>query len=427
MVLFKWIENFIFFMQIAYTGHFFLNNNITTKKYYPIATLILTTLGTSISFLTNNSYIQFAVSFVCILIFMGIRFDSTPKRITLLSLVIIFILSNLNEMFEMLFHVIELIIQHPFPQNVCSLLTTLHTLIFLILIGKKIAQEHLFYNLDIKHLILGLFLLLADSFIVASFGDYTLHYAPYKRILLLGIMYILMVLGIFLQLYLLVSVTVSRDQIAVREAQTAQYLEDQIQHYEYLKNRERDTRKFRHDIKNHLLTLATLYQQEDYSTVDSYLLELTSQVELLGNRITVQNEIADAVINRFYSEALQHNIHFNIHGHFPNSCNLSAYCICTVLSNLLSNALAATIEAKGEGISMGIRSNEQQIFFTIENPYCTTPVIEKGHFLTHKADMKNHGLGLENVNLCIKKNGGYLETHTENNIFSVHVCLNNIA
>ena len=67
----------------------------------------------------------------------------------------------------------------------------------------------------------------------------------------------------------------------------------------------------------------------------------------LRSNVSVNNSIVDAVLNRFYSDAVELNIDFNICGHMPNNCNIDAYDLCTVFSNLLSNAFdAAKKESK---------------------------------------------------------------------------------
>ncbi len=48
---------------------------------------------------------------------------------------------------------------------------------------------------------------------------------------------------------------------------------------------------------------------------------------------------------------------------------MSAYDLCTVLSNLLSNAIDAEKEAGGKTIYCGVRYDETQILIVVKNDY----------------------------------------------------------
>ena len=57
-----------------------------------------------------------------------------------------------------------------------------------------------------------------------------------------------------------------------------------------------------------------------------------------------------------------------------------------------------------------------------ENPYDEIKR-EGGRLVTQKADSKNHGLGIRQMERIVKKHGGPREIETENNVFSVSILL----
>ena len=268
-------------------------------------------------------------------------------------------------------------------------------------------------------------MLIVDSAVVSILGEFVLNVYVSKNHFSFVFFYILIVVGIFFQLFLVVALILSRNVYREKEALARQYLNDQKQHYEYLKQRERETKKFRHDLKNHMYLLTNMYTQGNLEEFHTYLEQINQKIGSFGNPISVNNEIADAIFNKFYYEGKEQGILFHIQGHFPAVCNIQAYDLCTILSNLLSNAMYAQAECEGGTIDVSIRYTDQQITLKIENHYLQEPLQTEGIFQTRKMDKEHHGFGLENVRECVEKNHGQITIETENNRFKVMLSLHN--
>jgi len=118
-------------------------------------------------------------------------------------------------------------------------------------------------------------------------------------------------------------------------------------------------------------------------------------------------------------------IELKVNGHFPMRCYIAAYDICTVLSNLLSNAIRAELEAEGKEILVDIKYTDNKLLFILENDYSHDLIEEDGVFQTTKDEPYLHGLGLNNVKECVEKNGGYLSLTARNHRFKARVMMLN--
>ncbi|MBE5878187.1 MAG: hypothetical protein E7290_15055 [Lachnospiraceae bacterium] len=65
-------------------------------------------------------------------------------------------------------------------------------------------------------------------------------------------------------------------------------------------NREKETKKFRHDLRSHMELISNLAKNREYEKIDSYLEKMNIKIDSFGNIITVQNGIVDAIINQYY-------------------------------------------------------------------------------------------------------------------------------
>jgi sensor histidine kinase regulating citrate/malate metabolism len=130
-----------------------------------------------------------------------------------------------------------------------------------------------------------------------------------------------------------------------------------------------------------------------------------------------------AVINKYREKIEEKGIRFICIGKFPEEIgNISDVDICTILSNLLKNALEAAVLYDGaleKKIQLLIQWYNTEILLKITNPSNAVGDLSG----TSKADKKNHGIGLQNVKDAVEKYHGYLKTEYEKEIFCVRIVL----
>ncbi len=302
----------------------------------------------------------------------------------------------------------------------------LFTLSFLLLTGwglKKAGKGRLKY---IGLPFMGLFtvLVVADTYVLTVLGDSVIEMVQFEQRQSLRIAYIIVVLGMFFQILLVLLLIVSREDSRAKEKLTEKYLEAQIEHYQYLEWRETETKKFRHDLRSHMFALQSYMQKGMYQEMGQHLKEMYGTMEAFETNISVNNNIVDAILNKYDAECRRQGIKLTVKGHFPVQCQVSAYDLCTVFSNLLSNAQEAAREGSEHQIFVNIRYTSEELIFLVENDYAGEILIKNGKITTKKQDQKFHGFGLENVGVCVEKNHGYMDIQTENQRFIVKIILN---
>ena len=423
------LANILFLLQFLVVGKYFFSfpKKYSQNKILFFLGITILIVSILISFIEN----LFIGLLVCILYIHWVlcqMYSVSRRTLFIFFCVMYIILSILNQMGCILAKsVFQLINYNVNDDAALNIIAFGIITIVLYLIGKlsKNKLKDRLQFIDKKYIALFLFVLIVDSAVVSILGEFVLNVYVSKNHFSFVFFYILIVVGIFFQLFLVVALILSRNVYREKEALARQYLNDQKQHYEYLKQRERETKKFRHDLKNHMYLLTNMYTQGNLEEFHTYLEQINQKIGSFGNPISVNNEIADAIFNKFYYEGKEQGILFHIQGHFPAVCNIQAYDLCTILSNLLSNAMYAQAECEGGTIDVSIRYTDQQITLKIENHYLHEPLQPKGMFQTQKPDKANHGFGLENVKECVEKNHGQITIETENNRFKVMLSLHN--
>ena len=422
----EWINNILYVIQFIIVGsccfRMKLRIDITRIILLVVSLFVLTVAELHI----DKVIIETPVMLLYLFGVMCLVYNEKKRFLAMYIIAMVAMFSLLNLMTDMIvLSVVDIINDEVSKNAIHDMFSAGISLLFLALVGILVRCN---FNKGIrvltwKSMIIFSLLLVVDSWVALAMGAFAV--TEYEKNTLYKIMYILVVIGIFIQLAMVIWFMLSREVYREKELITKKYLEEQVQHYSYLENRERETKKFRHDIRQHIHMLAILYQQEDYEMVDEYISEIKGKIDQFEKRISVDNEIADAIINKYYKKAEKKNIILRVKGRFPSRCMISAYDLCTILSNLLDNAICAEKECAGTEILMECRYTDTDVMIAIENDYDKIVRDQRGKLKTSKRNINNHGFGLENVAECVKKNRGDMNIRAENGKFRVLLNLRN--
>ena len=301
------------------------------------------------------------------------------------------------------------------------------TLSFFLITGVLLRKKHTtgIRNIGIGYYIAFTILSCADLGVLIYLGDFTINKVVVGQKMVFQLIFLVVAFGILFQMAMVIFLIVSRNVYQEKEQLTSRYLNEQQKHYEYLEMRERKTKKFRHDLRHHMYMLQTLNQEQEYDKLQEYLETINGEIEAFGRSICVNNGIVDAILNKFASESETMGIALQVTGHFPTKCNVSAFDLCIIFSNLLSNALEAEQESGGDTIRVFCKSTVEDIIISVENDSVGKRIEKDGRLETSKKDKHNHGFGLENVRECVKRNDGELLIESEQDTFKVFVLLHN--
>ena len=381
----------------------------------------------SILFYSINESIVTSLTYIIVLcLCICLIYDEKIYELIISGVWIIFLTSMLDllftEMVTVLFDMLKVT-----NEGVGELTASAVSLLFVLVVGQIYKNK---YKIGIKNigfakLFLFTILATADAFVIMSLGTILVDDYKGKHKVLFLILFLITIIGIFIQLASVILLIISRDTYKEKEEITGKYLNEQIKHYKYLEQREKDTKKFRHDIKSHMQVLSSMAKNDMYSNFDEYMKDINIKIDSFGNVITVNNGIVDAIVNKYYSEATQKGIDIVIKGMFPKNCKISAYDLCTIFSNLLSNAIEAAEKSVEKRISMECRYTKESIIVITKNTFKDEGQFRHSKIITTKKDVEYHGFGIENIKDAVMRNNGMIDIDIENSIYSITVMLAN--
>ncbi|MCH5341814.1 MAG: GHKL domain-containing protein [Acetatifactor sp.] len=198
----------------------------------------------------------------------------------------------------------------------------------------------------------------------------------------------------------------------------------QRQYYESLLKKEEDTRRYRHDMSNHLLCLNRLVEEDDLMALKEYLGEMRQELqEIQKNEYDSGNRIINVITNHYIKD-LSSMANIKITGRIQ--IQLDEMKLCTIYANLIQNAVEELKRCEG--------SSQLEIQFEQGRQYCRISICnslstksqektEKQLLETEKQDSKNHGLGVSNIENAVNALHGTLELTRKENCFLAVVVL----
>lgn len=184
----------------------------------------------------------------------------------------------------------------------------------------------------------------------------------------------------------------------------------------------------RHDLKNHFIVLAGYLDSENIIEAKKYLEQVKGKMMQTENIVYVDNIALSALLTEKSNRCKNKGIYFYTEFNRDAKLTIPDVDLCTIMGNLLDNAIEAAeqVEKENKEIGIVIKVKEKIIQIVCHNDYKIEPKIEKGKFKSLKKEKNNHGMGLKNIEVIVDKYDGIMKFNYEDNLFCIEIILKQI-
>lgn len=210
--------------------------------------------------------------------------------------------------------------------------------------------------------------------------------------------------------------------VSSKQKESEIQLEMQAEHYQDLAEKNRDIRRFRHDIKNNLLALDILLSDGKYDEAKNYIDSMNESVKETENRFSTGSYLADAILSHKSDEIKNDKIDIEFSGTVPSE-RISNNDLCTILTNSIDNAARACKEIAPCKINVTSDETEKGCTLTVSNPVLKKVEIKNNSIKTSKKDAQNHGFGIENIKKVAEKYHGFVRLSCTDSEFTIKIGL----
>ena len=228
--------------------------------------------------------------------------------------------------------------------------------------------------------------------------------------------YITMCISMMLLLFMFLVVMVWQSHIMTKylkmqeKEMSYQYMiRSQSEYFDNLIKNDRETRKFRHDMRAHISALREFAYESDDARMLEYLSDMEEKSNSMKAKRYTGNMAVDAIINELKHQMDEKGICFAFDGMLKAGEEVSDFELCTIFYNIIQNAIEGCMKVTDpmKSIHVKVKNIGDKIGISVDNDTVLDEIPEDGNLRTSKDDSVNHGLGTQNVRDVVEKHDGF--------------------
>lgn len=415
-------------LEVIYTLTVYkiINVFFTNKKINSVYEKILYTIfniAVVVVYLKFNiPLLTIVANFIFILLLLSLIYDDTFKRKALVTILIIFFLLISDILLSMIF--VNVVNENILQKNnfidiyVVFIVNMIRYLFVLIVIN--------FYKIRIEKNIplifsLPIALTAAISMVVTINMLLVVDSNNYKFIFInMVLIFIICIILIYIFNKIVNVMTENaRQKILIKQSE---YYEKQI---EADRKHINNTRKIKHDMKNHMYAIKNMAKNNMSKDIITYTNDILGKIEGEKVYINTGNYLIDGILNVKFEEIKNQGIDFKYDVKIPEGIKLPEFEVITILGNLLDNAIEGVKSIKDNRyIEVFISYKDSNLLIKIVNTFDGLVIKDNKGFVSRKEEKTYHGIGLENVREQVEKSNGYINIDTGNCMFTVDLFIN---
>lgn len=400
---------------------FFTNKKINSV-YEKILYAIFNIAVVAVYLKFNIPLLTIVANFIFILLLLSLIYDDTFKRKALVTILIIFFLLISDILLSMLF--INVVNENILQKNsffdiyVVFIVNMIRYLFVLIVINfYKIRIEKnipLIFSLPIALTAVISMVITINMLLVVDSNNYKFIFI---NIVLIFIICIILIY-IFNKIVNVMTEN-ARQKFLIKQSE---YYEKQI---EADRKHINNTRKIKHDMKNHMYAIRNMAKNNMSKDIITYTNDILGKIEGEKVYINTGNYLIDGILNVKFEEIKNQGIDFKYDVKIPEGIKLPEFEVITILGNLLDNAIEGVKSIKDNRyIEVFISYKDSNLLIKIVNTFDGLVIKDNKGFVSRKEEKNYHGIGLENVREQVEKSNGYMNIDTDNCMFTVDLFIN---
>lgn len=403
----------------GFVGNYLKPNQISKRLLITYSIVLAFIIFYSSLYFTSPLY--YIIITICLLTYLHLSFSGT--QFTKITISVIFLLvfeivsTVATSIFVLLFSVDRVELNVYSALRGLLVLATIVTTYLLIEISKFVMKRQKYFITSSKHSN-NVFLGLIFISLVIIFGSFFL-------VNQVGTLYLIQYLMIIVGMFIVVFIVLinhffrNKEQLLKNEVELE---EIKLSNQSHLNEAEYsiDIMKIEHDIKNHMISLKYLLENDSTNEAIDYI-EKIEKIETTKINIQTSNNIVNAILNSKINS--NKNIDFRVSTNIQGF-TLNAHYLTILLGNIIDNAIEAVskLPSKEKFIDIRLSENSQYCKITVINPFDGVIKIIKGRIYSLKRK-NSRGLGLLSVKNITDEMGGKFKYSYNDNMFEISLLL----
>ncbi len=183
-------------------------------------------------------------------------------------------------------------------------------------------------------------------------------------------------------------------------------------------------RQLKHDMKNHLMVIASYINDEAYEEARAYTSKIIGKLNSMHSYIETGNSLMNHIINEKLEKARNKGIAVKAQIENLQFMKLESIDFSALLSNMLDNAIEASVHENEGDRELHVTITKRRGYDTIcvKNKIARSILEENPKLMTTKREQHGgHGLGMGKIKSITEACEGMCDIYEEDNFFCVKV------
>lgn len=178
-------------------------------------------------------------------------------------------------------------------------------------------------------------------------------------------------------------------------------------------------RHLKHDMKNHLMVLASYLNSHDMEAAKAYTSEILDKLNRVHSYIETGNSLINHILNEKFETARKNGIRVKAEIETLSFERMQSLDFSALFSNLLDNALEAALKEEGRQREIQVAVTAQRGYETIvvKNRISGSVLGRNPKLLSDKAETGEHGIGIPQIKKIVEKYNGMCDFYEEDGWF----------
>lgn len=209
----------------------------------------------------------------------------------------------------------------------------------------------------------------------------------------------------------------------IEEMHIRQHYANLLQHYEEINSLYRKLREVRHDMNNQILYMDRLLKDGEYEALEKYFGKTKEYLSPALEMKDYGNKLVNAILWSKEDRARAEGIEMEVHVSLPEEVNVESYHLCSLVGNLLDNAIEGSKDVEKPKITVTMRIKERYLFISVSNKVSEDILEINPDFHSTKGDNDEHGYGIRIIRKIAEQYDGMVDFMVENGEFRASVML----
>ncbi len=182
-------------------------------------------------------------------------------------------------------------------------------------------------------------------------------------------------------------------------------------------------RRERHELKNKYFYIQSLLREHEYEQLNEHLDQVLGNLSETLSTLETGNTFLDYLLGRKLGEAKELGIQTRAEITLPRDLPVENEALCTILSNLLDNAIEASKQEPEPELRISMRCAQNYLICIISNRVSRNILAVNPNLQTTKGDSANHGYGTKIIRQTIEQQNGIFHIEVIDGFFVAKVML----